>query len=102
MTANAKCSECRGCSACPALDSVKSPIAGGLPLSVAKNGSRGIITRISGKEEVRRHLACLGFTIGEPISVFSELNGNMIVGIRGSRVAIDRSMTSKIMINPEM
>lgn len=73
----------------------------GVPLFTAKVGTEGVISRISGKDDVKRHLNNLGFTIGEPITVTQECYGSVIVDVRGSRVAIDRSMTSKIMITPK-
>lgn len=73
----------------------------GVPLFTARVGTRGKIGRIGGKEEVRRHLNDLGFTVGEVFTVLQECSGSVIVDIRGSRIALDRSMTSKIMFAPE-
>ena len=36
-----------------------------MPLTMAEVGERNIIKRISGRDEVRRHLAELGFVVGE-------------------------------------
>ncbi len=79
----------------------EAPRSGGIPLSTAGAGSKGTIVRISGKEEVRRHLFCLGFTIGESVAVHSVVGGNMILAVRGSKIAIDRTLVSKIMYDPE-
>ena len=73
----------------------------GVPLFTVKAGTKGRIGRIGGKDELRRHLYDLGFTVGENITVMQGCAGDMIVDIRGSRIAIDRSVTSKIMISPE-
>ena len=73
----------------------------GVPLFTVKVGTKGKIGRIGGKDELRRHLRDLGFTVGEDITVMQGCAGDMIVDIRGSRIAIDRSITSKIMISPE-
>ena len=77
------------------------PIAVGVPLFTVKPGTRCRIGRIGGKEELRRHLFNLGFTIGESLTVMQGSSGDLIVDIRGSRIAIDRSITSKIMISLE-
>lgn len=71
-----------------------------IPLFAVRAGTRCKIGRIGGKEDVRRHLNNLGFTVGEEITVMQESSGSVIVDVRGSRVAIDRSMTSKITIAP--
>lgn len=77
-------------------------ISAGVPLFTVKVGTRGRIGRIGGKDELRRHLHALGFTIGEQLTVMQECAGDLIVDIRGSRIAIDRSVSSKIMISPEV
>ena len=76
-------------------------IHAGVPLFMVKAGTRGRIGRIGGKDELRRHLNDLGFTVGEYLTVMQGCAGDLIVDIRGSRIAIDRSVTSRIMISPE-
>ena len=76
-------------------------IHAGVPLFMVKAGTRGRIGRIGGKDELRRHLNDLGFTVGEYLTVMQGCAGGLIVDIRGSRIAIDRSVTSRIMISPE-
>jgi len=75
--------------------------ASGMPLVTAKIGESGKIVRISGKTETRRFLCELGFTIGGYISVVSDISGNMILDVKGSRIAIDRGLASKIFFAPE-
>jgi len=55
-----------------------------------------IIRRISGKDEVRQHLADLGFVVDTPVLIVSHMGGNLIVQVKGSRVALDKSMAQKI------
>ncbi|MCK9333306.1 MAG: ferrous iron transport protein A [Candidatus Cloacimonetes bacterium] len=43
----------------------------------------------------------LGFNDGEKISVVNEIDGNMILDIKGSRVAIDQTLAMKIFLIPE-
>ena len=47
---------------------------------------------------MRRFLESLGFVTGSIVSVVSEMNGNVIVNVKGSRVAISKEMANKIMI----
>lgn len=72
-----------------------------VPVSLAKVGETGIVVRISGNPEVRKFLSDLGFTIGTRISTVSDLKGNKILSVRGSRIAIDSTMASKILFCPE-
>ena len=69
-----------------------------MPLALAHAGERGIITKITGKDEVRQHLAELGFVVGEEVTIVSELGGNMILSVKDSRIALDKNMAMRIMI----
>lgn len=70
----------------------------GMPLSMARAGEVNKIQRIKGKDEIRRFLETLGFVEGSAVTVISEINGNVIVNIKNSRVAISREMAGKIII----
>lgn len=69
-----------------------------LPLSMAAPGEVSYIQKVTGKDEVRRHLAELGFVVGAEVRVVSEMGGNLILRVMDSRVAIDKAMASRIMI----
>lgn len=69
-----------------------------MPLTMAKEGEVTSIKRIGGKEEVRRHLENMGFVPGANVTVISVNNGNVIVNVKESRVAISKEMANKIMV----
>jgi len=69
-----------------------------MPLTMAKVGETNYIRKITGKDEVRRHLAELGFVVGAAVAVVSELGGNMILAVKDSRIALDKSMANRILI----
>ena len=69
-----------------------------MPLTMAKTGENVVIRRITGKDEVRQHLAELGFVVGEEVTVVTELGGNLILRVKDSRVALDKTMACRIMI----
>ncbi len=69
-----------------------------MPLAMSNVGDTGIIRKITGRDEVRQHLAELGFVVGAEISVVSMLGGNMILSVKDSRVALDKTMAMRIMI----
>lgn len=68
------------------------------PLTMAKTGENVVIRRITGKDEVRQHLAELGFVVDETVTVVTELGGNLILRVKDSRVALDKTMACRIMI----
>ena len=69
-----------------------------MPLTMAKAGETVTIRKITGKDEVRQHLAELGFVVDESVTVISEMAGNLILQVKDSRVAVDRTMANRIMI----
>ena len=69
-----------------------------MPLTMAKSGEAADILKITGKDETRQHLAELGFVVGAAVTVVSEMAGNLIVQVKDSRVALDKSMANRIMI----
>ena len=69
-----------------------------MPLSMARPGDTLTIRKITGKDEVRSHLTELGFTVDSVVTVVTELGGNLILQVRDSRVALDRTMANRIMI----
>ena len=69
-----------------------------MPLAMAKPGENLTIRKITGKDEVRRHLAELGFVVDGGVTVVSGIGGNLIVQVKDSRVALDKAMANRIMI----
>ena len=69
-----------------------------LPLTMARAGETVTIRRISGKDEVRRHLAELGFVVDNDVTVVSQLGGSLILQVKDSRIALDRTMANRIMV----
>ena len=68
---------------------------------VPRVGDKGTVVSISGREETKRFLAGLGFTPGTEVRAVSEASGNVILDVKGSKIAIDRKMASKILFCPE-
>ena len=50
-----------------------------MPLSMAKAGETVTIQKITGKDEVRQHLAELGFVADGQATVINELAGSLIL-----------------------
>ena len=69
-----------------------------LPLSMAGEGTTQTIANITGKDEVRRHLAELGLVVGEEVTVMNSLGGNLILQVKESRIALDRALCTRIMV----
>lgn len=69
-----------------------------MPLTMTKAGETVTIQKITGKDEVRLHLAELGFVVGSDVTVVNEIAGNLIVQVKESRLALDKTMANRILI----
>lgn len=69
-----------------------------MPLTMAKAGETVTIQKITDKDEVRLHLAELGFVVGSDVTVVNEIAGNLIVQVKESRLALDKTMANRILI----
>jgi len=69
-----------------------------MPLSMVSVGDVNVIKKITGRDDVRKHLATLGFVVGEEVTVINQLGGNLILSIKDSRIALDRTLATRIMV----
>lgn len=69
-----------------------------MPLTFAERNKEYVILRITGQDKVRNHLRNLGFVENETVSVIQSISGNLIVEIKGVRVALDKSLANRIMV----
>ena len=69
-----------------------------MPLGMANVGDVNVIEKITGRDEVRQHLAELGFVVGTQVMVVSEMGGNLILSVKDSRIALDKTMAMRIMV----
>ena len=70
-----------------------------IPLTAAKAGETVTIRKISGRDELRRHLAELGFVVYSNVTVVNEMAGNLIVQVKDSRVALNKDMANRILFH---
>ena len=69
-----------------------------MPLTMATRGETYVIQRITGTDETKHFLENLGFLVGECVTVISEIGGNVIIRIKESRIALDKSMANRILV----
>ncbi|MBR1844606.1 MAG: ferrous iron transport protein A [Lachnospiraceae bacterium] len=69
-----------------------------LPLTYVKTGDMAKVLKVSGKDMVRKHLADLGFVDGAIVTIISSHDGDIILNVKDSRLAVTREMADKIMI----
>ena len=69
-----------------------------MPLTMLNSGETAEIKRIKGRDDVKRFLENLGFVTGVEVRVLSSNEGNVIVQVKDSRVAVSKGIANKIMI----
>ena len=69
-----------------------------MPLTMSKTGDTVTIQKITGKDEVRQHLAELGFVVGETVTIVSEISGNLIIQVKEARIALDKTLAMRIIV----
>ncbi len=67
-------------------------------LSMADFGEERVIAGVRGGDELKHRLEAMGFVSGERVTVLSVLGGNLIVDVKGTRVAISRAIADKIIV----
>lgn len=71
-----------------------------MPLAFARTGDKVLVARIGGNEEGKKHLEDLGFVVGAQVDIISASgDGNIIVNLKESRLAITSQMAAQIMIS---
>lgn len=69
-----------------------------MPISMIECNTPYVITRLTGKDDIKHHLERLGCTVGESVRVISKINGNVIIAVKGTRLALDESLARHIMV----
>ena len=69
-----------------------------MPLSLLNDGETSTVVKVGGREDTKRFLENLGFVEGTEVTAISSNDGNMIIKIKESRVAINKDMAKKIMV----
>lgn len=69
-----------------------------MPLTFAQMSKEYVIVKITGQDKIRTHLRNLGIMENERVSVVQSIRGNLIVEIKGVRIALDKSLANRIMV----
>ena len=69
-----------------------------MPLAMLKQGNSGIIKELHGQSAAVKHLEDMGFVAGETVRVISELAGNLIIELKGSRLALNKTLANRIIL----
>ncbi|WP_072371753.1 FeoA family protein [Thermophilibacter mediterraneus] len=69
-----------------------------LPLAMVGPDESARVAHVRGDADLRQHLAELGFVEGAEVKVISRAAGDVIVSVKGARLALNRSMASRVTV----
>ena len=69
-----------------------------MTLMMAPKEKRVTVHKITGKDDTKKFLAGLGFVEGAQVSVVNELQGNVIINVKDSRIALGKQLAQRIMV----
>lgn len=69
-----------------------------IPLTFVNKDEENIIKKIGGSPKIKAHLENLGFVAGGSVKVVSTIGGDLIINVKGSRIALSRELACKIMV----
>ncbi len=69
-----------------------------MPLGQAPQGETMLVVRVAADAKTRRHLENLGIMSGAELTPLSFADGNMIVRVRDSRIAINSDVANNILV----
>lgn len=69
-----------------------------LPLAMVGPDEVARVAGIRGDADLRQHLAELGFVEGSEVKVISRAAGDVIVSVKGARLALNRTMANRVTV----
>lgn len=69
-----------------------------MPLVIAPLNTLLTIVKINTDEKTKKHLDSLGVVINGKVTVISSNAGNLIIEVKGVRLAINRDTATKILV----
>ena len=69
-----------------------------MPISLAPINQDVRIVKVLADDKTKKHLEDLGININTTVKVISSVNGGVVIAIKNGRLALDRSIASKILV----
>lgn len=70
-----------------------------MPLTMARVGNEHTIVSLNAKGDTKKRLENLGILPGERITLLADRDGDMIIRVKDSRLALNKGMASTIFVN---
>ena len=69
-----------------------------MPIAIAPLEQNLTIVKVLADEKTKKHLASLGVVVQGSIRILSSAQGNVIVLVKGVRLALNRDVATKILV----
>jgi len=69
-----------------------------MPIALAPINTEMRIVKILLDDKTKKHLESLGILINSSIKIISSVNGGVVIAVKEGRLALDRSVASKILV----
>ena len=69
-----------------------------MPIALAPTDVEVKVVRVLTDEKTKKHLESLGILVNSTLTVISSVNGGVVVAVKEGRLALDKSIASKILV----
>ncbi|MBO6262345.1 MAG: ferrous iron transport protein A [Bacilli bacterium] len=69
-----------------------------MPIALAPLDTEMRVVKVLLDEKTKKHLESLGILVNSSIRIISSVNGGVVVAVKEGRLALDRSLASKILV----
>lgn len=70
-----------------------------MPIGLAPLNTEMKVVKVLVDEKTKKHLESLGILVNSLITVISSVNGGVVIAVKEGRLALDRSIASKILVS---
>jgi len=69
-----------------------------MPIALAPLNIDMRVVKVLTDEKTKKHLESLGILVNSSIKIISSINGGVVVAVKEGRLALDRTIASKILV----
>ena len=69
-----------------------------MPIGLAPLNTEMKVVKVLTDDKTKKHLESLGVLVNSLITVISSVNGGVVIAVKEGRLALDRSIASKILV----
>lgn len=69
-----------------------------MPIGLAPLNTEMKVVKILVDDKTKKHLESLGILVNSLVTVISSVNGGVVIAVKEGRLALDRSIASKILV----